>query len=344
VSGQSPRILITRLSAIGDCIVTTPMLLKLREYFPAAFIAWAVEPAAAQLLTGHAGLDEIIEIPRKWMKRIGNYSQLRRRLRSYKFDIAIDPQGLTKSAAISWLSGAPRRIGFRPPQSREISHWLNNELVDPQHTHITQRQLELLRLLDVDDCEVNFDLPLYDEAQAEVDQWLVDRQLTEDYVVINPGAGWRSRMWDMKRYASVARFLSQRFGLPSVVSWGNDEERSYAQAVVSAAGGDAILAPPTTLPELASLLRTAKMYLGSDTGPTHMAAATSVPCVCICGTTRGEYSGPYGESNIILQAYYQGGTTRDRRRADNEAMLAITVDTVSEACYQILTYKQVNAA
>ena len=342
--GESPRILITRLSAIGDCIVTTPMLLKLREYYPSAFIAWAVEPAAAQLLAGHEGLDEIIEIPRKWMKKLGNYTQLRQKLRSYEFDIAFDPQGLTKSAALSWLSGAPRRIGFRPPQSREISHWLNNELIDPTHSHITKRQLELLRAVDIDDCEVNFSLPLYEESQAEIDSWLADQQLADDYAVINPGAGWQSRMWDMERYATVARFLKQRFGLTSIVSWGNDQERLHAEAIVASSAGDAVLAPPTSLRELASLLRTSKIYLGSDTGPTHMAAATSVPCVCICGTTRGEYSGPYGDSNIILQAYYQGGSTRKRRRADHEAMLAITVDTVSEACYRILTYKQVNAA
>ena len=188
------------------------MLLKLREHIPSAYIAWAVEPAAAQLLSGHEGLDEIIEIPRKWMKKLSNYRVLRERLRSYEFDVTIDPQGLTKSAALGWLSGAKRRIGFRPPQSRELSHWLNNELVEPTHTHITQRQLELLRPLGVDDCEVQFAMPHYEEAQLEVKSWLAEQQMSRDYAVINPGAGWQSRMWDMQRYAEVAKFLRERFG------------------------------------------------------------------------------------------------------------------------------------
>src|SRR5271169_2959535 len=105
---QSPRILIVRLSAIGDAIQTMPVACALRERFPHAFLAWAVERRAAALLRGHEALNELIELPRGWLKSPGGVWRLRQKLRNLQFDVTIDVQSLTKSALLARLSGARR--------------------------------------------------------------------------------------------------------------------------------------------------------------------------------------------------------------------------------------------
>ena len=125
-SCRHARILIVRLSAIGDVIQTMPVACALRERFPDAFIAWAVQERTGKLLQGHPALDKLIAVPRGWLKSPGMVWRLRRRLRELHFDTTIDVQSLTKSALLARLSGARRRIGFGTPGGRELSRWLNN--------------------------------------------------------------------------------------------------------------------------------------------------------------------------------------------------------------------------
>src|SRR5678809_1415702 len=125
----APRILICRLSAIGDCILTMPLASALRRQFPQALIAWAVQGASASLIEEHPAVNLAIKISKQELRSPIGLWRLRQRLRSQRFDLAFDPQGLTKSALVSWLSGARRRIGFARPVGREISSWLQTELV-----------------------------------------------------------------------------------------------------------------------------------------------------------------------------------------------------------------------
>ncbi len=131
-STTSPRILLVRLSAIGDVVHGLPVLCALRDALPRAFMAWVVEGRTAELLRGHRALDELIALPRGWLKSPREVLALRRRLRALRFDTTIDLQGLTKSAVAAWLSGAVRRIGFDGRDGRELSRWLNNVLVPPR--------------------------------------------------------------------------------------------------------------------------------------------------------------------------------------------------------------------
>ena len=146
---RSPRILISRLSHIGDCVLTLPILNTLRAHFPNAFLAWVVESPSDQLLNDHDALDHLIVLPRGWLKSISRVSQLRRELRSLCFDITVDPQSLTKSSVAAWLSGARRRIGFTRGVGRELAPSLNNELVRPKRTHVVDKSLELLAELGI---------------------------------------------------------------------------------------------------------------------------------------------------------------------------------------------------
>lgn len=329
---RSPRILISRLSHIGDCILTLPVLNTLRAYFPGAFIGWVVESPSDQLLDLHPALDQVIVVKRGWMKSPGRVRELRRQLRSLSLDISVDPQSLTKSSFVSWLSGARRRVGFARGVGRELAPWLNNQLCHPETTHVVDRSLELLRTLGIRAPHVEFGIQEGPAAQAMIEQYIRTSHLACGFSVLNPGAGWASRRWPVSRFASVARHLGQKHSLPSVVAWAGDEERGWAEHIVTRAGGHALLAPKTSLKELAALLRAARLYVGSDTGPLHLAVAVGTTSVVLHGTTLPEASGAYGPGHIAVQAYYQSGSSRQRRNAENHAMRAIEIDMVCGAC------------
>src|SRR5262245_36581486 len=132
---QQPRFLITRLSAIGDCILTMPLVCSLRDAFPDAWIGWVTEKASASLLKGHAAINEVIVVPKQLMYKPRQLWYVRRQLRALRVDTALDPQGFIKSSVLGWVSGAKQRIGFRAPVGRELSPWLNNRLVTSEAAH-----------------------------------------------------------------------------------------------------------------------------------------------------------------------------------------------------------------
>jgi heptosyltransferase-1 len=336
-SPAQPRFLITRLSAIGDCILTMPLACALRDAFPQAWIGWLAEKGGASLLQGHPALNEVIVAPKRVLRSPGELWKLRGKLRSLRIDTTLDPQGLTKSAALAWISGARQRIGFRTPVGRELSPWLNNCLVTSRQSHVVNRYRELLSVLDVMPGAVRFDVPRQPGATQLMNSWLAGEHLSgAPLAVINPGAGWDSKLWSTERYAAVARYLHAEFGLRTLVIWAGEREKAWAEQIVAGSGASARLAPNTSLPELAALLRHAQLFVGSDTGPLHLAAAVGVPCVGVYGPTDPAECGPFGPANRAVQTYLQTGSCRERRQAENLAMQAVTVEQVCEACHTVL--------
>jgi lipopolysaccharide heptosyltransferase I len=341
--GQSPRILLVRLSAIGDLIHAMPVAVAIRRHYPAAYLAWAVEERAAPLLEGHPAIDERIVLPRGWLRSPGKVLSLRRQLKSHKFDTAIDAQGLTKSAAVSWLSGAPRRIGMDGRWGRELSRWLNNTLVATDDLHAIERGLQLLAPLDISSPAVEFQLT-ESAADGRVAEETIHRLgLGRDFVLLISGAGWPSKLWPVERYAAVAEYLGRKLILPTLLVWGNDAERSRAERIAAASAGHAVLSPRVTLKELAALARRARFAIGSDTGPLHLAAAVGTRCIGLYGPWPADKHGPYGPHHINLQKMCMDGTTSKRRHAPAIYMEAIGVATVCAACDRMtaLTSKEI---
>lgn len=330
------RILIVRLSAIGDVVHGLPVLGALRDALPRAFLGWAVEGRAADLLRGHAALDKLVVVPRGWLKSPNAVLALRRSLRELRFDVTIDLQGLSKSAIAARLSGAPRRIGFGGDDGREISRWLNNELVEPTRTHVVDRNLELLAPLAIDRPQARFDLVDSAASATAATRLLELMRLGDRFAIINPGAGWPSKLWPAQRYAEVARRLGQSRKVRSLVVWAGDQERAWAEQIARGSGGLATLAPATSLIELAAIARRASLFIGSDTGPLHLAAAVGTPCVALFGPSPGERNGPYGPRHVTLQKMRVEGPSRRRRSAAGDSMAAISVDDVVAACERIL--------
>jgi ADP-heptose:LPS heptosyltransferase len=306
------------------------------------------------LLRGHAALDELIELPRGWLGSPRELWRLRRRLRQIAPEITIDLQGLTKSAIAARLSGAKQRIGFGDEKGRELSRWLNNRLVVAPAAHVIDANLQLLAPLGIAAPPVRFDVPETPDDAATADAIIGrnpsrDREgavgratdalevgLGQPFAVINPGAGWPSKLWPPVRFAAVAEHLGRVRAVRSLVVWAGDQEHAWADTIAAGSGGHAHVAPPTSLTELAAVCRRAALFVGSDTGPLHIAAAVGTPCVGLYGPMPASRNGPYGPGHIAIQKHTFDGASRQRRQAPAALMEAITVKDVCQACDEIL--------
>jgi lipopolysaccharide heptosyltransferase I len=342
LSNRSPRILIVRLSAVGDTILTMPVLCALREKYPQAHLAWAAHAGSAALLRGHEALDDLYVVPKYWHRQWSAFHDLRRWLWASKFDVVLDAQGLTKSAGIGFLAGAKRRIGFTRGEfsGREFSMWLNNELVNPTAEHVVDQHLELLRPLGIENPRVQFKVPRLPDEVEVVDRIVKRLDLEHGYVLIQPGAGWPSKLWPSERYAAVARWLWKHHGMSSMILWSGQEEQQLAKDISAAAPEGAHMAPSTSLPQLAELCRRATMFVGPDTGPLHLAAAVGTVCVGLYGPMSAARCGPYGSDHIALQNACLDGGARARRTATNESMKAILAEEVCAACDRLLLQRR----
>jgi len=339
---EQPKILITRLSHIGDCVLTLPMVNRIKERFPKSKIVWAIESPTQKLLAEYAGVDKFVVVPKAWMKSAKVWMDLRRKLKEYQFDLAIDPQGITKSAMLGWLSGAKTRIGIKGKWGRELSPWLNNRLVETKATHLVDRSLELLGAIDdfgEPSQKPHYDFPIENEATDFCKTFLTQKQLHR-FSVINPGASWASKRWDNDRFGSVGSWLFRQRDLRSVLTWAGAEEETMCEKIAAFDPEAFVVAPATNLPQLAAMLSMAQLFVGCDTGPLHIAAAVGTPCVGLYGTTRPQDSGawPYESPtpHVSVQKWYQSGSCRKRRSAANNAMMDILAADVFEACAQSL--------
>lgn len=330
------RILIVRLSHIGDCLLTIPLAVALREAFPRATIGWAVERPSDQLLACVPELDQVLTLPRRWSKSAAGWLTARRIVRDFEPDVTIDPQSLTKSALLAAFSGAPTRLGLARPEGRELAPWLATDLVATTKPHVVDRTLEMFRGLNRPPVEPRWNLAIPQADQDFADQLVRAEELGESFVVINPGGTWPAKRWLPERFAEVAAVLHRERGVRSLAVWAGDEERGWAESIVEQAQGAAALAPRTSLVELAAVLKRAAFYLGGDSGPMHLAQAVGTRCVALFGPTLPARCGPYGPGHVTLQSYYQEGSCRERRSAPNHALRAIGTDEVCRACKQVL--------
>jgi heptosyltransferase I len=331
------RFLMTRLSALGDCLVTLPLACALRDHFPSSRIVWLTQTENAPLLKVHKDIDEVVTVSRRWFRNPSEILRLRSKLQAEQFTTVFDPQSLSKSSGAAWLSNCHERIGLSSPVGREISPILNTVNVSvKEDSHVVDRFLALLRPLGIDNPKVSFRTPVRSESEHKIARFAEEKELLNGYTVTLPYAGWKSRQWSMKRYGQVAANLYGNFGIKTILPWYGDFELKCAEEVASYSDGGAIVAEPLDIFDLTSLMRNARLVIGSDCGPMHLAASVGTPCVSLHGTTRPENSGPYGAQNIWLQMYYHGGSSRTRRTANNAAMLAIQVSHVMEAASKIL--------
>jgi heptosyltransferase-1 len=298
------RILLIRTSALGDVVHALPVLGALRRGLPRARIAWIVEAPFSPLLAGHPDLDLAIPVRlREWRRRPlragRGVAQFLRQLADFDADVVLDLMGNHKAGLLAALTLCDRRIGPARRFRREPSSaaWIS-EGVEPRGEHVVDRQLSLLAPLGVPPAPADFGGDqLLREAPAAALEALArepDRRL-----LVHPGAAWGNKRYPAEWWGEVAARLRASTGLDTWVSAGSGEEELAERVAAASAGAARAIAAPS-LPFLAALLRGARLVLGGDTGPLHLAHALGTPVLCLMGPTDPARHGPYGQPEAAL--------------------------------------------
>jgi len=353
VSGESaaiPRLLVVRLGSMGDIIHTLPAASLLRIALPHAQIGWLVEERWAELLCAASEprsgprspqrplVDNVHVVDTKaWRTNplsIGTVEQLAAalsELRGQRYDVAIDFQGAVRSALLARLSKAPILYGFRQPRENVATMFYTRQVI-AEGSHVAEQNLSLARaFLGLSPAVPRIEFPCDPAAETQCQTWL-ESQSIRDFVLLNPGAGWGAKQWPPERYGRFARCLAEA-GLKPLVNAGPGEER-LVQAVEEAGGGS-VLSFAGSLAELLALTRRAKLFVGGDTGPMHLAAALGIPVVAIFGPTSPDRNGPYLTPNIVLRSP-SSETSYARHRAPEAGLLKIEVEEVLAASRKLL--------
>lgn len=289
------RVLVVRMSAIGDIVMASALIPALRRTWPEARLAWLTEPAGAALLRHNPRLDEVLVWPRgEWLqlRRERRYGELARavwrfgrELRARRFDLVLDAQGLLKSAVWARLTGAPRRIGLG---SREGGQWLMTETLGRRTVsrRIGAEYRLLAEHLGLDLGDFPMDVPVGASAAARARVALEGEGVRGAYAVLCPFTTRPQKHWLEERWAGLAGLLEDATGLAPVVL-GGPEDRAAAERIRAESGGRArTLAGETALDESVAVVAGAGLLVGVDTGLTHLGIAHRVPTVALFGATR----------------------------------------------------------
>src|SRR3954451_15026150 len=353
------NILIVRLGAMGDVVHSLPVAAALRQAYPAAHIGWAIEERWAELLgarsewggssvasTKNPLVDSIHIVKMKsWLAAPFSRDGWRERrrvkaeMREQDYGIAIDIQGALKSVWVARASRAPKLIGFSTPRE-PLAKYFYNQRLPMRGTHVVEQGVNLVQeLLQRNDLATECRLPHDPEAETWRDAELKRRGIA-GYVVITPGAGWGAKRWPSDRYGEVARQLGQ-WGLQTMVNAGPGEER-IAKQVVEASGG-AAQSLTCSVGQLIALARKARLFVGGDTGPLHLAAALGVAVIAIYGPTDPTRNGLYGSKAIVLRD--PESKTSHARHADPEVgLLKISAQDACDAAKSMLREPASDAA
>jgi heptosyltransferase-1 len=308
------KILVVKMSALGDVVMALPALAALRRRYPEATIDWLVEPPAAGLLTGHPHLNRVIIAPRRRLSALARagqmrsawwlWSDFRRELKAVDYEVILDLQGLLKSAAMVWLAAGRRKVGFAG--AREWTGWALTERMNPYdpERHAALRYLDAVAYLGADGPQAQperyYDPPPAGVAEAEALLQPLGPLEANPYLVLNPGAKWATKRWPPHHWLGLAgRLLKSGFKL---VLTGGPEDAPLGLALSRGHPADRILniCGRTSLPALARVLAQARAVITADTGPMHLAAAVGARGLALFGPTRPGRTGPWGGHFQIL--------------------------------------------
>jgi heptosyltransferase-1 len=299
----NPRILVVRLGALGDIIHALPAVATLKRRFPQSRITWMVEPRWTPILDGNPHVDRIAVLRRN---SAASLLESWRDLRAESYDLAIDFQGLLKSALSAAAARPQRIIGFRETRERAAT-WFYNERVAASSAHVVDRNLELAAATGATPATSEFPLP---PGNPESDL------PAGDFVLASPLAGWLSKQWPAEFYAELAA----RLDMPLVVNVPAAEKVSIPGA----------LEHVSTLPGLIHATRRAAAVIGVDSGPMHLADALGKPGVALFGPTDPRRNGPYNRSLRVLRSP-SAVTTYKRKSSIDDSMRLISPAEVLEA-------------
>ena len=302
------------------------MTAAIRKAMPSAEISWAVEKRSSAILQDNHFLDRLIEVDTKGLRRwpasgetLLAPRQQFRRLRASTFDTALDFQGLLKSASIARLSGAKRRYGFARASLREpASRFLLTKTVRvPLRSHVIVKNLALVEgalgiLVPKDAADFEFPIATHQAHEAEADEAMAS--VDERFAILNPGGGWPTKLWSAERFGALADELWTHHGLRSLVTYGPGE-RELAERVLRASQSGKARAVSPSLKGFYALAKRASLYVGGDTGPTHLAVAAGTPVAGLFGPTEWWFNGSPRAADICIERNDIGCRVDCNRRA-----------------------------
>jgi lipopolysaccharide heptosyltransferase I len=337
------RILVVKLGSIGDIVHTLPALAAMRRALPEAEISWVVERRTAEILRDNPFINSLIEVDTKALRRwpmsgetLLALRQQLRRLRASSFDSALDFQGLLKSAFIARLSGAGRVYGFNAEALREpASRFLLTKTVrPPAQAHVIVKNLTLAAsalAIEVPSDPAEYEFPIATTRAQEGEALEVSAGTGGGFAILNPGGGWPTKMWSAERFGALADELWTNYGLSSVVTHGPGEEE-LASSVVKASRSGKARAVSLSLKGFYALAKLASVYVGGDTGPTHLALAARTPIVGLFGPTEWWRNGSPRRADICVERADIGCRANCHRRSCSRWIcMEIEVSRVLEA-------------
>ncbi len=343
--GTGLKILIVKLSAIGDVIHTLPALNAIRQYYPEAHITWLVEEAASDIVKNHCALDRVIISKRKyWIERLKHFDldsvkeifRFIKNLRDTSYDVIIDFQALLKSGILIGLARGKRKAGFgRGMEHMEKSYLFLNEhipVVSMEH-HALKRGMILLNALGIPTTgKVDYHLPIGAGERASAGMLLDQHGIkqTDLLIAINPVAKWETKLWGSDRFANLADSLIDQYNA-DIFFTGSMEDFDLIQEIMAEMNGTAVnLAGLSTLRVLAALYERADVVISTDTGPMHMAAAVETPVVALFGPTAPWRTGPFGSMHQVIRVEMECSPCFKRECKTKDCMLKINVKQVMD--------------
>ncbi len=312
---RAPKVLIVKLSAIGDVVHTLPALNALRRHRPEAHITWLVEEAAADLVIGHRAIDRVLISGRKrwakglrtsqWRHHLGKASAFLRQLRDTRYDMVLDFQAALKGAALIALTRADRKIGFGPGMAhQEHSYLALNEKIPmvSMEEHALKRSLMLMEAIGVPCPRIEYGLPIETATRQKVAGLLAAQSPHQGGppIAINPVALWDTKLWSVDRFAQLADRLIDEYSADIFFTGGSADREDISRIIGRMQHVAANLAGQTSLIELAALYQQMACLITTDTGPMHIAAAVENPVVALFGPTAEWRTGPYGDGHRIV--------------------------------------------
>lgn len=347
------QIAIVKLSSIGDVVHALPAVALLRRALPDARLTWIVERRASAILKDSPAIDELIEIDsRAWRKQAlsgatftdvrHTFARIRQANNDARVDIAIDFQGLLKSGFVTRTTGARRRIGFATRELREPASriFLTEQINTADLPHVIDKNLALARtalasaglapeqMAKHETCGYEFPIAIAPEDEQYVDTAI--QQHSRRFAILNPGGGWPTKLWSTQAFGELVDWLMRVHGLVSFITYGPGEEM-LAEKVTQSSRTGAARSLASTLKQFVALARRAALFVGGDTGPLHLAAASGTPIVGIYGPTSPERNGPFDRRDVTVGRNLWCRTDCHRRRCWHWECMEIPLSTVARA-------------
>ncbi|MDR3763399.1 MAG: glycosyltransferase family 9 protein [Acidobacteriota bacterium] len=358
MANSPARVLIVRLGAMGDILHALPAVALLRATLPEIKIGWVVERRWHELLCAPGAelrgersvlrplVDEVhLADTRQWRRNLlaretrAELLSLRRGMKAAHYQAALDLQGSVKSAVVARMAGTPGITGFRYP--REAVATIFYQMSAPtQSAHVIRQNVELVRYwLRGIPCQTvstfasgSAPLPRHAESEARMAEVLHTHGIEGPFAILNPGAGWRAKQWPAARYGELARRL-ETLGLRSVINYGPGEVAMMQEAMAVSAG--AAVPIQSSISELIALTRKARLFVGGDTGPTHLAALLGIKTLALFGPTDPARNGPFWQDSLVLREE-DSVTDYSHSRHLDYGLQAMSVEHVLEAAQTLL--------